>query len=94
MDGPEARVRAAGRRLPYEAVPEPVRAWVTRIVGAVAVAREHRGGMSPGCATSLRTTDGSLSFVKAVKPVKNGTPEVDITEQETEAFEPVAAARG
>jgi hypothetical protein len=71
VDAPEARVRAAGRRLPHEAVPEPVRAWVTRIVGDVAVAREHRGGMSPGCATSLRTTDGSLAFVKAVGAEQN-----------------------
>lgn len=33
-----------------------------------------------------------LSFVKAVKPNSNAAPEVDITEEETEAFEPLAAA--
>jgi aminoglycoside phosphotransferase (APT) family kinase protein len=71
MDRPEARVRAVGRRLPFDAVPEPVRAWVTRTVGDVVVAREHRGGMSPGCATSLRTADGSLVFVKAVGAEQN-----------------------
>ena len=47
-------------------MPAPVRAWVTEIVGGVSVVREHRGGMSPGCATSLRTMDGALRFVKAV----------------------------
>ena len=66
MDVPEPRVRGVGRRLPFDAVSEPARAWVTRTVGDVVVAREHRGGMSPGCATSLRTTDGSLVFVEAV----------------------------
>ena len=34
--------------------------------GAHKVLREHVGGMSPGCATSLATADGGRVFVKAV----------------------------
>jgi hypothetical protein len=59
-------MRATGSRLPYGSVPEPVRAWVSALAGAVSVVQEHRGGMSPGCATSLRAADGRLLFVKAV----------------------------
>jgi aminoglycoside phosphotransferase (APT) family kinase protein len=68
---PGAGVRAVGRRLPFDQVPESVRAWVTGLVGTVTVAQEHRGGMSPGCATSLRTEDGRLVFVKAVGAEQN-----------------------
>jgi aminoglycoside phosphotransferase (APT) family kinase protein len=71
VEKPEARVRAEGRRLPFEQLPESVRAWVAGLIGTVTVVREHRGGMSPGCATSLRTRTGRLLFVKAVGAEQN-----------------------
>jgi hypothetical protein len=39
---------------------------VSGVAGEVCVVREHSGGMSAGCATSLRSADGRLLFLKAV----------------------------
>ena len=59
--------RAVGVRLPYGAVPAPVRAWVEDSLGSPVVAvAEQVGGMSPGCATRLTCADGTRAFVKAV----------------------------
>lgn len=59
--------RAVGVRLPYDAVPGPVRAWVAQTLGSPVVAvTEQVGGMSPGCATRVRCADGTRAFVKAV----------------------------
>lgn len=55
-----------GRRLAFEEIPEPVRAWVGRKVGQVHVLAEHVGGMSPGCAVSLASSGGGTVFLKAV----------------------------
>ncbi len=43
-----------------------MRRWVDEQFGPVRILREHRGGMSPGCATSLLTADGRTLFIKAV----------------------------
>ena len=64
--GPHHRPRAVGRRCCYGDVPSRVRDWVVARLGPVEVVREHIGGMSPGCATTLRTAAGDLVFVKAV----------------------------
>jgi hypothetical protein len=59
--------RAAGVRLPYDDVPDRVRAWVDEALGSPVVATaEQVGGMSPGCATRVRCADGTRAFVKAV----------------------------
>lgn len=59
--------RAVGVRLPYDAVPEVVRAWVEGTLGSPVVAvAEQVGGMSPGCASRLTCADGTRAFVKAV----------------------------
>jgi serine/threonine protein kinase len=56
----------------YADVPEPVRAWVERSLGApVVAAADQVGGMSPGCATRLVCADGTRAFVKAVGPELN-----------------------
>lgn len=62
----ERQLRAVGRRIGYDAVPAAVRGHVRRRFGAHIVLREHVGGMSPGCATSLAAADGRRVFVKAV----------------------------
>jgi hypothetical protein len=59
--------RAVGVRLPYDAVPEGVRAWVDEQLGSPVVEWQGQvGGMSPGCATRLVCVDGGRAFVKAV----------------------------
>lgn len=58
--------RAAGKRIPFGHVAEPVREWIADRLGAHEVVREHIGGMSPGCATTLRLASGDRVFVKAV----------------------------
>jgi aminoglycoside phosphotransferase (APT) family kinase protein len=55
-----------GRRIGYAALPAFLHAWVDARYGPVTVLRDHVGGMSPGCATSLRTAAGETVFVKAV----------------------------
>jgi len=62
----ERQLRAVGRRIGYDAVPAAVRDHVRDRFGAHKVLREHVGGVSPGCATSLATADGGRVFVKAV----------------------------
>lgn len=57
--------------MPYGSVAPAVRAWVEALAGPVTVVREHRGGMSPGCATTLRAPDGRLVFLKAVGTDQN-----------------------
>lgn len=59
--------RAVGVRLPYDAVPAAVRAWVEQTLGSPVISvAEQVGGMSPGCATRLTCADGTRAFVKAV----------------------------
>jgi aminoglycoside phosphotransferase len=63
---------AAGVHQPYDEIPSRVRAWVDEQLDApVHTATTQAGGMSPGCATRLRTVDGRSAFVKAVGSVLN-----------------------
>jgi hypothetical protein len=65
MEEPAADDRAAGVHLPWERVPEPVRAWGASL-GDLVAARDAEGGFSPGCCTVLEMADGRSVFVKAV----------------------------
>lgn len=63
---------AANTRIPWEALPERVRAEVERRLGSpVADARTQEGGFSPGVAARLTLADGGRAFVKAVSPERN-----------------------
>jgi aminoglycoside phosphotransferase (APT) family kinase protein len=58
---------AQGARIPWEEVPESVRAAIEDGLGArVAEAVTQPGGFSPGVAARLRLEDGRSAFVKAV----------------------------
>lgn len=62
---------ARGVRLPFRALPAPVRAWVEEQLGGPAVHVEDRvGGFAPGCAAVVRTAQRS-AFVKATGSVPN-----------------------
>ncbi len=62
----EQAPRATGRRVAFGDIAAPVQEWLTDRFGATKVFREHIGGMSPGCATTLRLASGERVFVKAV----------------------------
>ncbi len=63
MSGPAA----AGQRIAWEALPEPVRAAVEGWLGSPVVsATTQPGGFSPGVASRLVAADGRRVFVKAV----------------------------
>jgi aminoglycoside phosphotransferase len=72
------QLRAVGRRVTYVSVPLAVRAQIAERFGKCDVLREHVGGLSPGCATSLRTPEGQVVFVKAVG--------MELNEQTVELF--------
>ena len=58
---------AAGVRIGWTELPEPVQAWVETTLGApIRAAADQVGGFSPGVAARLATTDGSRAFLKAV----------------------------
>ncbi len=73
-----AAPRAVGVRAAYADVPAHVRGWVDDTLGSpVVTAVEQVGGMSPGCATRVRTAGGTRAFVKAVGPELNpDTPDL------------------
>ena len=48
-----------------------MREWLEDRFGTLEVVRENVGGMSPGCATSFRTSSAQLFFVKAVGSALN-----------------------
>lgn len=63
---------AVGPRMPYEAMPAGVRAWVDRTLGSGVVSADTQyGGFSPGVAARLVTASGRRAFVKAVGPELN-----------------------
>lgn len=63
---------AAGVRLPYAGLPEPVRSWVAAQLDApIAEIIDRQGGFSPGVAATVRSTSGSGLFVKAVSGTIN-----------------------
>ena len=64
---PAAPPEAAGIRIGWADLPEPVRDWVQTTLGApVRSAVSQVGGFSPGVAARLVTADGTRAFVKAV----------------------------
>ena len=68
MTGPVA----AGVRVPYDALPSEVHAWIEGVLGApVAEAATQPGGFSPGCAARLLAANGARAFVKAVSSHAN-----------------------
>jgi len=67
-----AMVAAAGVRIGWADLPEPVRAGVEAVLAApVVTAVSQRGGFSPGTADRVRTAAGDRAFVKAVSPALN-----------------------
>jgi phosphotransferase family enzyme len=59
--------QARGQRVPWESLPESVRAAVEDGLGArVVAAATQPGGFSPGAAARLELDDGRRAFVKAV----------------------------
>jgi len=64
---PPAPPLAAGVRIGWADLPEPVRGWVETTLGSpVRSSVSQVGGFSPGVAARLVTADGSRAFVKAV----------------------------
>jgi aminoglycoside phosphotransferase (APT) family kinase protein len=63
---------AAGERLPWERVPDEIRATIEqRLDAPVARAVTRPGGFSPGLAATLELEDGRRFFAKAVGPEPN-----------------------
>jgi hypothetical protein len=63
---------AAGVRLAYADLPEPVQSWIADQFDApITEIIDRRGGFSPGVAATVRTTTGSGLFVKAVSDAIN-----------------------
>jgi hypothetical protein len=63
---------AEGVRVPYEELPDEVRAWVETVLGEpVALAVTQPGGFSPGVAARVRGARGARLFVKAVSASVN-----------------------
>ena len=58
---------AAGVRLPFAQLPDPVADWIAATLGgSIAEAVDTRGGFSPGVAAVVTTSAGSRGFVKTV----------------------------
>lgn len=63
---------AAGVRLPYAELPEPVRSWIAAQLDApITQIVDRQGGFSPGVAATVRSSSGSGLFVKAVSGTIN-----------------------
>jgi hypothetical protein len=83
---------AEGVRLPWSAIPAPLRAEVERLLGArVTEAVTQPGGFSPGVAARLRLSDGSRAFVKAVGDINPESPEIHRAEARIAAALPASA---
>ena len=65
---------AAGVRLGWDDLPEPIRAGIAeRLGGSVTTVRSQPGGFSPGLAALVETDRGDRAFVKAAGPEPNPT---------------------
>jgi hypothetical protein len=63
---------AGGVRVPYDALPSALHAWIDDVLGSpVTTATTQPGGFSPGVAARLRCEDGRRAFVKAVSAEAN-----------------------
>jgi len=68
---------AEGKRLPYQAIPDHLRAEIDRQLGSrVTEAVTQPGGFSPGVAARLRLANGSRAFVKAVGDINPESPDI------------------
>jgi hypothetical protein len=68
---------AEGDRLPWSAIPAPLRAAVERHLGAQVIAASTQpGGFSPGVAARLQLHDGRRAFVKAVGDINPDSPDI------------------
>lgn len=68
---------AKGSRLPWSAIPRPLRARVEdQLGGEVVAAVTQPGGFSPGVAARLRLDDGRRAFVKAVGGINPESPDI------------------
>lgn len=65
---------AAGVRLGWDDLPEPIRTGIAdRLGGVVTTVRSQPGGFSPGLAALIETASGERAFVKAASPEPNPT---------------------
>lgn len=62
----ELAPRASGKRRSFAEISPVVLEWLHSQFGELEIVREYKGGMSPGCATSIVTTAGRQLFIKAV----------------------------
>ena len=58
--------RASGKRRSLADISPVVLDWMRSQFGDFEIVKEYKGGMSPGCAASIRVGDGDRFFVKAV----------------------------
>ncbi len=87
---------AEGQRLPWSAVPAPLRAEVERLLGGrVRSAVTQPGGFSPGVAARLVLSSGQRAFVKAVGDINPDSRDIHRAEARVAAALPasVPAAR-
>lgn len=93
MTDATAGLASGGTRVPYDALPADVHAWVESLLGArVAEAVTQPGGFSPGCAARLLGANGERAFLKAVSSEANAeSPMMYRREARTAAALPVEA---
>jgi len=92
LTAPQPPPAAEGTRLPWSAVPAPLRAEVERLLGGRVIrAVTQPGGFSPGVAARLLLTDGRRAFVKAVGDVNPDSPDIHRAEARIAAALPVSA---
>jgi aminoglycoside phosphotransferase (APT) family kinase protein len=72
-----ARPRLVGERTPFADVAPSVHDWLRDLYGPLRLVAEHRGGLSPGCASTVETRSGERLFVKATgAALSDGTVEL------------------
>jgi aminoglycoside phosphotransferase (APT) family kinase protein len=82
---------AEGKRLPWDAIPQQLRAQVERQLGGPVIGAETQpGGFSPGVAARLTIDDGRLAFVKAVGDINPESPHLHRAEARIAAALPAS----
>ncbi len=82
---------AEGKRLPWSAIPDGLRAEIERQLGGrVVAAATQPGGFSPGVAARLRLDNGSRAFVKAVGDINPESPDIHRAEARIAAALPAS----
>lgn len=89
----ESALPSGGERVPYEALPPTLHAWVHNALGSTVVESvTQHGGFSPGAAARLLCSDGTRAFVKAVSAHVNAeSPQMHRREIRVTAALPAAA---